>query len=638
VSDNTGIPGYVGLLFRDNNTGEELARDVPHLGSTWKPRGLQPGQSGSSMVGTATIILPGPGTDEFAENADLFRNILVPGVRVEGYIGGRVLVGDGLVPQSSGPVGGPAWAGIIQPPIRRQANGSWELTVALTPWMLSQSQLYPGEAIHYGGSSVTPFAILQSYIGTREYLWADDFLNWFGTSAVGAPASTDYTNSNWGATGADPALGLPALISAAASTESNIVTTTTWGTSSPASGPWATSQVGVHGVLVMGTDANNAGNVGIWLFASSNFLNALLVDFIAQPQAVSGWYSFLVRIHTRVGGVFTTLSQSFNKLPNTTSPFEFRLEALLRIVAPDPAINSPGTGALVVSALLNGQDTGVQAGYINVGPGRIGLRSLANAPGAPLAYINRIVFDSRTSTIASQFGQNRFKFGTFNTFGAVPSAPIESQGQSHLDVLAMLANATGFYARVRPGAVTNVNPGTDYTTRVLLEEGRNIDNDGTEVAAIPEIFGTGVKLAGIPSGDSGGLIQFDAIAKPGDAMLLGSYSEMGIPGFTLLGRFARQLQGRRANPLIATAVNVIRDAEWVRINDGLGPRELSVIKVNHPTLGIYNESLIMIGYDFVEGFGKQMVYFSSLPYGVPNDIAIRLRGPIDWLTSTYQAR
>lgn len=646
-------PQYA-LRVLDNDTGAEIVRDLPYLAADFKARALQPGQSGSSLVSTHQIVLPGPGSLDFDRYTDVIRS-LEPGMRVEAYLGGRVATGGVDNSKVNSQFGrGPAFAGIIQNPIERNMKGPWTLTLSSTAWMLQQTQTIPGELLHMGNSGV-PWALAVPFFGCRELVWGDDFANWFNVSAPGSPAASDYTNSGWSATGADPYLASPALFQSTANAEFNITTNTTWGGASNPTGPFAQCTVAAQGVMVAGNPGagNVAGNIGIWLFADSTAQNGLLVDVIMLPQAIAGWYSITARINTRVAGAFTGLASVANVMQNVTSPLEFRLEAVLCLAANDPAGSSPGSGRYVVKVLFNGKDTGCQAGYLNVGPGRIGMRSFNALGGSPATYVNRLTFDSRTSGDIGNggiWGQDRFAVGSFNVSGPlITSAPIASTGQSNLDVIAMMASVAGFYVRIVPGqghkndaidfgGVGGPNPGVDYSKKIRIREGDNVLPSGTKVASISDIFGTGVRLAGIPGSDSGGIATFDAVGTPGQTVLQGSYADMGIPNFSLLSRYARALQARHINPVQAVAVNVLRTAEWVSVNYGLGPRECDIVLVDLPTLGIFEEPMVIIGYDLSAGAGSQMVYFSALPYHIPGEPASRLRLPVDWLSRTYVSR
>lgn len=647
-------PARYALRVLDNDTGEEIVRDLPYLSADWKQRALQPGQPGSSLVSTHRIVLPGPGSLDFDRYEEVIRS-LQPGMRVEAYFGGRVIIGGVDNAGAGASEVGPAHSGIIQNPIERNLRGPWTLTLSSSAWMLQQTQSTPGELIHAGGSG-SPWVLAAPFFGCRELLWGDDFSNWFGVSAVGTPAASDYTNSGWSATGSDPYLAGPAIFQSTANTEFNITTTTTWGTSVPHVGPFEGGTVAAEGVMAEGTPGagNVAGNIGIWLFADATAQNGLLVDVIVLPQTVGGWYSVTARINTRVAGAFTGLASVSNVMQNVTSPLEYRLEAILCLAQADPAGSSPGTGQYIVKVRFNGKDTGCQAQYLNVGPGRIGLRSFNALGGSPATYVNRFTFDSRTSGNAyggGQWGTNRFSAGSLSTSGPlVPTAPIVSTGQSNLDVIAMMATAANFYVRVSSGSghkgdsvdfgggVTFDNPGADLSDRIRIREGENVLMDGTQVASISDLFGSGVRLAGIPGSDSGGIATFDAVGKPGKTVLQGSVTDMGIPGFSLLSRYARALQARHINPVQAVAVHVVRTLEWVNINYGFGPRECDIVLVDLPTLEIFEQPMVIIGIDISSGGGSQMVYFSAIPYNVPGEPASRLRNPVDWLARTYATR
>jgi len=635
-----GLKTRYALRFLNNDTGAEIVANVPHLhATTWQDRAYVPGQPSSSLIGSGKITLPAPGTDEFRNHADDFRAITI-GQRVEGYLGDRV----GRTP---------IFSGIVVPPLDRRANAPWEINFVNSIYMLQQSQLLPGEAITLG--SYAGYGISRQLYGTQEVLWGDDFANWPGTSAPGAPAASDYNNTNWTWTAADPYFGLPALVSGTQvfPTDAHLTTATTWGTGSGSiDAPWGQAIISVQGVMIAGS-GSVAGNIGVWLIADSTTQNGLLVDAYMQPEALAGWYSVGLRITDRTSGTFTQLASAL--IQHFTSPLEFRLDAIFLVAPDDPAVSSPGIGSVLVKAIFNGQDPGVQADYgLRQGPGRIGLRTSVNAGGSPNTYVNQLQFTSRTSggIVGGSWGTNRFGDAQFVNGGQIITAPITAQGQSHLDVISVGATWQGAYLRVDPGAghksdkinfggdgthISSTNPGNDLTGVIQLIEGVNIELSDSRVATVPEIYGTGVKLNSLVSPESGGSVVWTAPGKPGDAVVLGTTSEMAIPGFTLLSRYASRIRDRRLDPLVAVAVRVIRDQKWCSVNDGAGPRVCDMVLVHMPTLGVNWQSLVIAGIDHEEDQATALVYFSALPWDIVKD-STRVRGPLEFLTNTYQPR
>jgi hypothetical protein len=647
VSRGRGIPSYLALRVLDNDTGVEIVNDLPHLHQvTWQKRAYQPGQPASSMVGSGTILLPAPGTAMFRAHADTYRSLAI-GQRVEAYMGDH-----------SGST--PAFSGIIVPPVERAMNGPWKVNVVDSTYMLQRSKTVPGEGITLGNGETSWFLVSQ-LLGTMERQWADDFNNWNSTGTPGDPTSASYTNSGFSFSSADPFLGLPCLTCPVSASEARLTTTTSWGVARPLTGEFGTAVVSTQGVMVGATGASPGavvGYAGIWLMADATTQNGILCDAVLVQQSIANWYSVDVRILERTAGTYT-LRQSVNCLTDCTSPLEFQLQALLFTLT-NSSTSAPGSGQQMVKVIFNGKDVECQYAYNLSPPGRVGIRGGAiSGSGTISTYFHRLQFQARTSGDIfgiGTFGTNRFAFGDSNSNGPVMTSPGNSSGQTHLDQFALAATATSYYMRMTPGRgyksdtidfghgatvdrpTPSGNPGLDLSAKIVLREGVNVVADGTEVSTVPEQFDNGIQVQSLPGGDSGGIVTWGSIGASGAAVLEGSLAEMGAPGFSLLSRYASAIHDRRLDPLRATSVRVVRTADWIALNNGLGPRECDTLLVDLPTLGVNNQQSVLVGFDFEEGSGTQLCYFDALPAGTLTDPLSRIRLPIDFLTATFQRR
>lgn len=615
-----GKPDYLALRILDNNTGAEIVHELAHQHDCkWEVRALQQGMPGSSTLGTFTIHSPGgPQSDEFRKAWQTQWTQIAIGQRVEGYLGNVV-------------TGSPRFSGVITG-MKRPLNASWEITGVDSLWMLQQSQVLPGETIFLSGNSAWFSAA--AFYGTQEVVWDDDFSGWSGSTH---PNSSDYTNGGFSASPADPLFGLPNLSTAATSAA---VTTATWG----ATAQFIAGVVSAHGVVVANAGAStNAIGPGIVLLSDGTVQNALMVDaLLIQTAPNSALYNVSLRIGSWAAGVFTQQTLVNNVFTNVAPTFPFELVAVMGYAPSGPS----GGQSIFLKALLNGKDPNcVWTGFAPPASGGVGIRH--GAPAVGTSYFNRLQFHARTSGNPSflGFGTNRFQTGVhFNGNGAGQNAT--GNGQTHLDMIQAAMTFDGAGLRKNPGAGHKadalnyaVSPGTDYSSSVVLEEGVNIDANGTQVATVPEMLSTDVKLNALPGGDSGGSIVWGRVGNSGDAVLTDTAADMGLPGFGLLVRYARQVQGRKVNPLQAQQVRVVRDAAWLSVGNGAGPRELDSVQIYIPTLNVQRQSAVIQGYDFVEGEATMLVYLSQLPASaVPNHALQRIVRPVEYIGTTYATR
>ena len=621
-----GKPDYLALRVLDNNTGTEIVHELAHAHDTkWEVRALQQGMPGSSTLGTFTFHSPGgPMSDEMRKTWRSQWLKLAIGQRVEGYLGNVV-------------AGQPRFSGVITG-MKRALDGPWEVTGTDSLWMLQQSQVHLGEAAILGGAPASQSA--RAFYGTDEVAWDDDFSTWFGAH----PNNTDYniTAGGWNF-GFDPLFNLPSI---GRNQTAGLFTNTTWG----AANQFNAGIVTVHGVYVANAGASTgAAGPGVFILSDSTGANSILADLIIQQTAPSsGLYNVSLRLGSSVGGVYTQQSLISNVLPNMPPTFPFELQV---IVGQTTLPTVPFQETWYVRFLLNGNDSNcVYTGFAPSGTPGIGLR-YAGTLGT--AYFTRLQFHARTSGDPGRFsffGTDRFGQGQ-QYIGLNQGLNVNGNGQTHLDLLNLAATFDGASIRKNPGAGYKgdvldygggsaiLSPGTDYSSAVVLEEGVNISADGTQVATVPEMLGTDVKLNSLPGADSGGSVTWGRIGSPGDAVLTDTVADVGIPGFTMLVNYVRSIQTRKVQPLQAQQVRVIRDSRWLSVGNGAGPRELDTVTIYIPSLNVQRQSAVIQGYDFVEGEGTMLVYLSQLPASAaPSHLTQRIQRQLDNLGTTYAPR
>jgi hypothetical protein len=388
--------------------------------------------------------------------------------------------------------------------------------------------------------------------------------------------------------------------------------------------------------------------------SNTNPQNGLLADAaIVAYGSPSGWYHFYGNWYKRAAGVFTNLTSPANAvlLDPVAAPIPFQLDVMVVISPATPATGSPGTGVFNVKGVLNGSDTNWFANLQGNVVGAIGMR-YGQLASTSRIFVNRIQFRSRTSdAFGNGWGTDRFKQGGINAGPKSFVFPIGAMGQTHLDMIALASTFDGYDVRKNPGYGYKSDSidygsfdggnltGKDWSKSIVLEEGINIDPQDTQIGSVPEMLGADIRLNAIPGGNSGGSIVWGRIGAIGDPVLTDTVADVGIPGFELLVNYANSIQGRAVNPLQAKQIRVIRDESWLSVNNGAGPRELEYVTIYIPSLGVYRQVGKILGYDFVEGSGTQLVFLSQFPtIAVPAHKMGRIFRQLDYLGTTYKTR
>lgn len=592
-----GVPGFLKIRVLDNNTGVVLIPDLPHTpAATYTVRALQGGIPNASVIGDFTIPLFTPDSDAFRRNREVLLKLAV-GQRVEMFRG-DVLTGI------------PVFSGVITK-IRRQLDGLWEVSGSDSLWLLQQSQAFQSEQI------LAPFPAKFSYDvyrATREVVWDDDF--------SGSFPGSNYTNNGWVST-TDPYFGQPAVYSTAQSpTIAWMVTNQTWGNNSQ----YAPCEITIQGSLVGGTADAEASIFLLGDNAQTGSGYLVRADLLPSGSA----WNVSCQIWTIVAGTYTKVAWNDTAFTNVNQVFTFELSAV---------IYQYGTSRVIVNR-LNGKGTCNWPTTSLVASGGIGLRCSPAAGGSPATYVNRLRFLSRPGN----WGTNRFGVGNAASSTVNVQNTVVVNGQTHLDMLMLASETDGYWIRKNPGYGYKsdtldyaVSPGSDLSSSIIFEEGDNVLK--AEIAPVSELYATDVRVNGIPDsaiagGDSGGSFTWSQVQPVGNMALIDTVSDLGIPGYGLLRAYAFKTGARKANPIQATQLTVLRTPEtmdkW---------RELDYVTTHCPTVGVYRRKQQVIGYTFTEGDPTQTVYLDQFPdHALVRAGIQRVLRPIEGLWNTYQVR
>jgi hypothetical protein len=68
-------------------------------------------------------------------------------------------------------------------------------------------------------------------------------------------------------------------------------------------------------------------------------------------------------------------------------------------------------------------------------------------------------------------------------------------------------------------------------------------------------------------------------------------------------------------------------------------RELDYVQVHSPTLNLYHQKALVVGYDWVEGSDRMKVFLGDFPDKMAiSSLIRRLAGPVEFLSNTFRTR
>jgi hypothetical protein len=243
-------------------------------------------------------------------------------------------------------------------------------------------------------------------------------------------------------------------------------------------------------------------------------------------------------------------------------------------------------------------------------------------------------FESRTGQYGSgTWGTNRFQVGSATSTTAVIPF-ITSQSQTHLDVITLAMALDGFVCLKTAGrgyksdTLTYGNLGADLTASVVVREADNVDLAATTIGPVADMFATSTRYSAVPGDTSGGTIEWPGpLAAAGDMVLVDTVTDIGAPGVSLQLGNAIQVAARKANPIAAYTVALIRTpdvAEQFTLYDR--------VLIDLPTLRVNRLSQQVIGWDFTEGQAVQTVYLNQFPMASTPQVGLeRIRRVTEWL-------
>jgi len=484
-------PYDIRLVAPFNQGNKEICADLPHLHQSHiERRGWQPGNPGSSALGSSTVQLYPPGTEGYA-NAKVYYDQIARYQRVEWYVGGKLYD-----------------AGIITG-IRKAWGSSpvFELTIQPDYVLAHKSAPFPGELL----SNDVTSAILKSYLGTNE-LGASDGFNPF--------TAANYTSTT------TPGGGGPGTWSGTTDDGFNVVSCTLASainadliskTGAAANDRWHSHFIEITGRLSPSSDANNAGIVGLGLSNSSSSLNDCTLAYV-NARKINGRYTLNAFMTTLAGGSGTVSLSIPNLLGNQDDPQGMIPLTIGLLVTLGGNSNGTATttlfvnGKAVMSQVANSYDPGTSTRYPFIHFG-------GPATGTATCYLTNFNQFTRFTpdgpSTASVFGLGTISTSTVSLgYGVDPAS-------TFLEVWSRLATRNGWYWRYTPqpyvigtrtlGTVDfAADPGTDRGTNksvVFSSEDGTLAN--LELNNNVDPLAAGIAASGQSTVDGGGIAYWN---------------------------------------------------------------------------------------------------------------------------------
>ena len=569
------------VINRFDAGNSEVTNDLPHLHqSSWTVVAMQPGNPGNSALGSFTIPLHPPGTEQFRAAKAIYDQ-LRRYQRVEAYIS-----------HDGASLGKLAFAGIVTG-IRKTYGDTptYELSGASDVELAKMSRPFPGEFL---GKDVTS-AMVKSYLGTNELGASDAFnpftpANYTSTNLVGATAGT------WTGTTDD---GL------------NVVSCTTGSgaaliskTGASANDRWHTQYVEMTGRLKPSSDAANAGAVGIGITNSSANTNDIVYSSVVS-YVQNGRYVVDGYLTVYTGGSLIRQTVVKDALTNLDDPDGF-IPVTIGVLC---TTAGNATGAATASLVINGRvvfgqypcpDMGTTVHYP-------ALLFAIPSTGSATCYLTNLAQFTRFTTdglsTAAAFGNGSISTSTHSLgFGVDP-------GPSFLETWTRLATRDGWYWRYTPqpyvvgtrtlGTVDFApDPGSDLTASVIFrrDAGNLVSLDFNNNA---DPLSADVALSGQSTPDGGGIAYWRDLGTLGtygviqDEAISFTHSD-----FNTLRRAAKQVNANKIalDTLGAKTAVVLRDPQFADTY-----RELDKITIHDPEMGCNYQSCRIMARTFTEG-------------------------------------
>lgn len=573
-----------------NGGNAEVTNDLPHLHeSQVQVAAMQPGNPGSSALGSFTVKLHPPGSEGYAaakpiyDQLDYFQ-------RLEFYISHDGASLGKLLPGAGG-------TGIITG-IRKSygQNSVFELTGHPDTVLANLSRPFPGELL----SNDVTSAMLKSYLGTNELGWSDTF-NPFTLANYTSTNTPGGTSGTWTGTTDD------GFSVASCSTGTGAVLLSKSGAG--AGDRWHTYYVEATGRLSPSADTTNAGIVVVGYSHSSANTNDGVFGGVEAVKVGTRWNLNSVAVGC-TGGVGTSLPVIANVLSNVDDPAGMIPLTIGVLVTMGGGPTASATvcviinGKVALQSSLGAYDPGTATRYPFIGFG-------TPATGTATCYLTNLVQMTRFTTDGPS-AASVFKTGSIST--ATDSLMYGTDaGPTFLEAWTRLATREGWYLRYNPqpyvvgtrtlGTVDMAaDPGVDRTASVIFSrrEGTLIN---LELTANADAFAADTAAIGQSTLDGGGIgfwRDIGSMVKYGviqDEVLAFTHSD-----FNSLRRAAYKIVSNKVSlsSVGAKTAVVSRDPQTADVW-----RELDRITIDDPELGINNLVCRVVGYTFYEGQGTQ---------------------------------
>lgn len=569
-----------------NAGNKEITNNLPHLHQThYEVVAMQPGNPGSSALGSFTINLHPPGTEGYAAAAPIYSQI--------DYLNRVELYGSA----DGASLGKLYYAGIITG-IRKGygQNPIFELSGVSDIGLLNLSKPFPGDTIQtsYGGvTTALSYVQAHTYFGTNEVGFSDSFNPFTAGNYVSTNVGGGATSGTWAGT-TDNGL--------------NVVSCSTGTGAALLSKSGATAEDLVHNDYVEITarlstssaSASNAGKVGVGFSSSNASVSADAIYGYVTAKANGTQYDLDATLN--FAGVVTTTTNALTSVKDPDGFITLSIGVLINSATCQVVVN----GKIVVSEVIASPPATFVPAYTFLFFG-------TPASGTATGYLGNLIQVVRFADDHNP-GTAAFIAGTIGT--AAHSLPGGTDpGPTFLEVITRAATREGWYWRYTPQAYVvgtrtlgsidmATDPGTDRGTNQSVVFSRAAGNlVDLQLSANADQFVTGTTVAGPPGTDGGGLAYWHDI---GSMTKYGAIDDqvlaVAAPNFVEQQKAAISVNNNRINLSASgskTAI-VLRDPRTADV-----ARELDKVMLHDPEIGINYLVARVIGYTFDEGQATQ---------------------------------
>lgn len=601
---SSAVPSLLRYRVINRITGTEITPDLPHLHqSSWTVMAMQPGNPGSSAIGSFTIPLHPPGSPKY----DAAFALYISNATQRPLIDGLFLRVEAYISHDGASLGKLKFAGFITNIDLAYGENSHFILSGVTDLGLANlSKPFPGESLTlaYGsGSSVnSTYRQARNYFGTNE-LGATDNFNPYTSGNYTSTNEPALTSGTWSGTTDD---GLNVIT---CSTGSGAVLINKTGT--VAQDKRASQFVEVTGRFLPSADTGNSGSFGVGLSKSNaDITNSIQVLCVTNKNATTGHWDMSVKARSYVASVLTDNNYA-TALTNVDDP-----EGYIPFTISVFDMNAQGHAIVVNGKVVGGPTTSPVVAGIDFGttnPAYPFIRFGTPASGSAQVFMTNLVQEIRYTDDQNN-NTAAFKSGTIGT--PAHSLPIYSDpGPSFLEVWTNTATREGWYWRYTPtvyvlgvrtiGTIDMAtDPGTDRTASVIFSRtsGNLLD---LQLTSSTQSFASGTALSSVSGTDGGGTAYWRDTGTMTKYGVLDDQSLMlTAPTFGAQRTASRQVVANK----IATSTAgskvalVLRDPQTADVW-----RELDRVTIDDPVMGINHQSARIVGYTFTEGSATQQI-------------------------------